>query len=174
MFWRYALIGLVVMGLAAPASAEFYRYTDENGVLRYTDTYMDIPVEQRRGVTPLIETEGNSVSEQAAEKEPAENTPPAQNPAGSPAADLPELRKVLTQKKQELDRSYAQLSKERQVLEKEKETISRSDPAQAAAYRDKVIDFNRRLKAYQQQVETFTQQAEAFNKRAQAAETAGK
>jgi len=164
MHWRYVLIGLVVVGLAAPASGEFYRYTDENGVLRYTDTYMDIPIEQRRGVTPLIETEAESIPAPAVETEPAENALRAKNPAGTPAAGLLEMHTMLTQKKQQLDHSYAQLLKERQMLEKEEEAVSMSDPDQAEAYRDKVIDFNRRLKAHRQQVETFAQQVEAFNK----------
>jgi len=174
MYWRYALIGLIAIGLAVPASAEFYRYKDENGVLRYTDTYMDIPIEQRRGVTPFIETEGDSISEQAAEKESVERASPGKTPAETQAAKQLESRTMLTEKKQELDRSYAQLLKERKTLAEEKETISMSDPAQAAAYRDKVIDFNQRLKIYQKQVEAFSQAAEAFNKQALAAGAAAK
>ena len=173
MFWRYALIGWVVIYLAAPASAEFYRYRDENGVLRYTDTYMDIPIEQRRGVTPFIETEGASITEEAAEKEAAAASP-AENPAAAAAAQRPDLQAVLTRKKEALDRSYAELLKERNALEKEKESVSMTDAAQAAAYRDKVISFNRRLKTYQQQLAALTREVEDFNKRAQAAETAKK
>ena len=41
------LAGLILTTAAAASAGQFYRYTDENGVLRYTDNLATVPPEQR-------------------------------------------------------------------------------------------------------------------------------
>lgn len=171
MRWRDVLIAVICVGLSAPAFAEFYQYRDENGVLRYTDNYVDIPVQQRKKIKRFAEPDDNLTAEQIAEREQLRKEREMKAAAEVQAAQRLQLKKSLHQSKAELDKTRAQLMSERKALEKEKETVSMSDPQNAKAYQDKVIDFNRRLAQYRKRLKDFSEAAKAYNAQEQAAET---
>ncbi len=163
MRWRDVLIAIICVGLSASAFAEFYQYTDGNGVLRFTDNYMDIPVQQRKIVKRFTDPDDFLTPEQIAAREQIRKEREGKTSAEIQAAKRLQLRDSLNQSKAELDKTHAQLSAEQKALEKEKETVSMSDYYRAKAYRDKVIDFNRRLAEYQKRLKIFNKEAKAFN-----------
>ncbi len=170
MRWRDVLIAIIWVGLSASAFAEFYQYTDGNGVLRFTDNYMDIPMQQRKIVKRFTDPDDFLTPEQIAARERIRKEREGKTSAQIRAAKRLQLRDSLNQSKAELDKTYAQLLTEKKALEKEKQTAPRPDYYRAKAYRDKVIDFNRRLAEYQQRLKIFNQEAKAFNDEERAAE----
>ena len=68
------LILIAVMLTALPANAEYYKYVDENGNIRFTDDLTMVPPEQRE---KLLEYQDYRESEQAPEpsKAPAATSP---------------------------------------------------------------------------------------------------
>ena len=169
MRWYQMLIFLVSMGLSASVFAEFYQYVDENGAIRFTDSYVDIPVNQRPQVKRFAEPDDELTPEQIAERERIQREQAGKTPTEIKAEERLKLRESLNQRKAELDQRTAKLQKEKESLEKEKETVLMSNFAQAKAYRSKVINFNRRLVEHQQQLKVFNEKVEVFNREEQSA-----
>jgi len=163
MRWHHILIFLLSIGLSQSVLAEFYQYTDENGVIRFTDSYVDVPLNQRKKVKRFEEPDDRLTSEQIAERERLRKEQADKAAAELKTEERLKLRKSLNQRKVTLDRETEQLAKEQKALEKEKETVSMSDFAQAKAYRDKVTNFNQRLVEHQQRQKDFNAQVETFN-----------
>lgn len=166
MLRRYALIVMACLMLPAAVSAEFYRYTDQNGVIRFTDNFVDIPLNQRPTAERFAEPDDRLTPAQLAERNRL-----IKEQAGKTAEQLKtELQareaKALNLEKTELDRKTAEMLKEQQALEKEKETVSMSDYAQAKAYRERVIAFNQRMAEHRRALADFNARADAFNQAA--------
>ena len=49
-------IAIVFLVFAGPVTAQFYRYIDRNGNLRFTDDYNKVPVEQRASIREYHES----------------------------------------------------------------------------------------------------------------------
>ena len=172
--WNGAMVLLMVLCLSAPpVLAEFYKYRDKNGVLRFTDDLSVVPPNQRPkvdtykgvgaqdpGAAPAGstgETEktpgvaGSGADSQAGEKETA-----AQDVSDIQAtrARLEEMRKKLEQERTELARMKQALQEERAQVETEQD---------ARAYDENVQKLNERIADYEQRRSAFTQQAEALN-----------
>jgi hypothetical protein len=139
------LVGLMLIpGLCF---AEFYKYRDADGVLRFTDNLADVPRDQREKVQQYQET---------ATPEPAEG--PSET---VPALSLNERADQLNSERNLLAEEYAALEKERASIE----TATR-DPENAAeyeAYLDQVEAYNSRIKAYEEKRKLFQEKIDAFN-----------
>ena len=180
MRWQHLLLILAYMGFSASVSAEFYRYTDENGVIYFTDNYIEIPAKYQPGVkilsgssgTPAPRPQAGGDADQPAVVEgqatdasrPADTV--ADKPAGEPrgAAQTSDQAEALNRTKTKLDQLGADLQKEKAVLEKV--TVSTTDMAQAKAHRNKVIKFNQRIAEYRKQMADFNKKVEAYNRAA--------
>jgi hypothetical protein len=126
--------------------AEFYKYRDANGVLRFTDNLADVPKHQRENIQQYQE---------AIIPEPAEAVEKA------PELNLNERADQLNTERDLLAKEYAELAAERNAMEKE--TPDPQDADAFTAYKNRVDDFNIRIKAYEEKRKTFQIKVDAFN-----------
>lgn len=172
MHLRYALLTLICMLLSFPVSAEFYRYTDKNGVLCFTDNLADIPEDQRPDVHRYSEPDDYLTPEERDRKarQEAEDRQRAREASG--ASDKrketeirePRNRSMVTRLnniKAALDKECAELVKEKESLAKEKDTLT--TPAGVKAYQEKVTRLNERIASYDKRRKAFQEEADAFN-----------
>lgn len=156
------LIFIIPIWLPAFVYAEFYRYTDENGMLHYTDNLIEVPVNQRKNVKQYKEEVEVLATEEklpGAEKATKNKSLPSQ---GDPQAQ------TLLKTKAKLDKEYAELTKEREELESETGVFSTSedfDKEEYGEYKERVARFNERKSDYEERVKVFEEIVGAFNKK---------
>lgn len=138
------LVGLILIpGLCL---AEFYKYRDANGVLRFTDNLQDVPREQRDQIKSYQE----AVTPEATPSLESEQKP-----------DLNARAQQLNDERDLLAQEFEELEKERQALESA--TREPQDDAQYEAYKTRVDTFNQRIKAYEVKRQIFQTKVDAFN-----------
>lgn len=144
---RYRCSVFIFLFLIAPSlvSAEFYKYRDENGVLRFTDNLQEVPESQREGVQQYHETKSSELP----------GTIEAQGDDSRTEAEKLQAEKAL------LDNEYKMLLEERKVLE-EAAKIARA-PAKNEAFEKKILDFNTRLSAYEEKRMLFKAKVDTYN-----------
>jgi len=174
---RYMLISLVILLLPALVSAELYRYTDERGVIHFTDNYIEIPQNQRPKVEiinrldettpPVVKTETDRPEETRLPAEGVEVDRPSEE-AGTQgpeavaegAQSQPQFESLI-KAKADLDKIYDALAAEKEALEKEQQTLKTVESIRA--YQSKVNLFNQRLADYERQRQAFQTRADAYN-----------
>jgi hypothetical protein len=124
--------------------AEFYKYLDENGVVRYTDNPLEIPKDQQKSAQSYREIKVIETADEAANVE-----------------SMGDIEKKLRAEKEMLDKEYEGLVAERQALEKEAK-ISRAED-EYAAFEEKILDFNQRLQQYEEKRLVFKEKADVYN-----------
>ncbi len=138
----FVLISFLLFSVSA--SAEFYKYTDEDGNIRFTDDINQVPQEQRSRIRSYVESQSVEVPEQEAIQENPEKSEQQANfpdlsedvaEEGSPE----ELKSRIDEIKQEIDQEYA-------VLLKEKEQLA-ADKKQAKT-RAQIKSYNKRIESY--------------------------
>ena len=154
---RMACVLLIVFLVLFPAAthAEIYRYTDQNGVLRFTDNIANIPESQRKDVLSYPETDDTSKPEeqvQDAVKHPTEiNKFQEKRP-------LPER---LIKIKAELDKENAELMKQLEAFSKERNILSTHKTSKD--YKEQLESFNKRLADYEKRRRLFQKKLDAYN-----------
>jgi hypothetical protein len=129
------------------AFAEFYKYTDEDGNIRFTDDINQVPAEQRSKIRSYVESQSEEVSEQATKQENPEQSEPQSNipdlsEENAEEGSLDELKSRIDQIKEELDQEYAALMKEKDQLAEERKEVK--DKAQIESYNKKIESYNKR------------------------------
>ena len=172
------LISLVILLLPALVSAELYRYTDERGVIHFTDNFIEIPEHQRSKVDiinrldettpPVVKTETDVSGETRSPAEGIEVDRPneeagtqGQEAVETGAQSQPQFESLI-KTKADLDKTYSALAAEREALEKEQKTLKTVEGIRA--FQNKINLFNQRLADYERQRQAFQTQAEVYNK----------
>lgn len=176
---RHWVMVLLLALMHAPASAELYKYVDEEGKVLYTDDLGKVPVEQRPS---LYEKAERDVEEELGiyeDAEPEEEVTPekkaegAQDDVGSndgahkEVAAPVEIDILLSEDKggpraQDLEKTRVALMKEYEVLVKAQEGISEAGKAGVGpAGRN---ELNEKIRAHNAQVEEYEKKSEAFLK----------
>ena len=127
------------------ASAEFYKYTDEDGNVRFTDDINQVPEEQRSKIRSYVESQSEEVSEQEATQEiPEKSEQPANFPDSSEddaeQGSIEELKSRIDVIKQEIDQAYAALLKEKEQLSEDKNKVKTR--AQVESYNKRIESYN--------------------------------
>ena len=116
-------IVIVFLALAGPVAAQFYRYIDHKGNLRFTDDYNKVPVEQRANIREYHESgKGSASPSRETMKETEKAQPPGPESSATPTiglvatADdgtisLKEFRTQIEKMKELLDAEYLTLAK---------------------------------------------------------------
>jgi hypothetical protein len=165
------LFALLLWWPLTDASGRIYQYTDENGVVHFTDSLSNIPEGQR----PEVESIGGE--ESAPEPQDSEK-PPGQEGTGAveekpvpqegakEGSELVEDKEIpfiddLNKERAALEAEHAKLEKKKASLQKKRETLK--TPEQVRAYQKKIRDLNREIEAYQKRNRAFQKKADAFN-----------
>lgn len=167
------LVLLVSLAIAAPASAQFYKYLDGKGQIRFTDDINQVPETQRRHVRSYAATLSDATEASASRvvAEPDKTGNDAVRPGAAEAAEaasveqepLDSARARLEEMKKQTDSDYQALAAEKESLSKEKETPKNWD--QAADYNQRVKAFNQKAAAYETRSKELRKQVEAYNAR---------
>ena len=120
---------IAAMVFAGPAFAQFYKYLDKQGVVRFTDDINQVPQDQRAAARSYSESQasGTSAAEESStvkEEKPAAPEPPAASAAavGKGEDPIEATRARLEAQKKEVEAEYQALVKEKDRLAKEKGT----------------------------------------------------
>ena len=166
---RYAVIILILAGLPSLVCAEFYKYRDGNGILRFTDNLVDVPEDQRPKVHTYSEPDDflmpwqredkarreAVVSEEAQEAEGRKiNVPKTQ--IGSTPDDLKQI-------KAGLDEEFDALMQRKQALDAEKKALRTKGKKAAKACLEKAKQLNADIREFEQRRQAFQKKADAFN-----------
>ncbi len=154
------MILLSVILLCGSASAEFYKYYDENGNVHFTDDFNQVPKDQRDAAKGYVEAE----SKPEAVQTPPENTEEAAAPAEADKGGKYDFQK----RADELDRRKKELADEYESLMKENERISQmrksvKTPADGKKYNESVRALNIKLKDHDKKRKTFFSDIEEYN-----------
>lgn len=110
---------LLLGGLAAPAAAQIYKYTDSNGVVRYTNDPTQVPKDQ------LSQAKKNAI--------PEIKSKPSKKPAPQPVSAKPPEKKAgpegpkidFSKEAAALEKEYKELMTEKEQIEKDTATYSK-------------------------------------------------
>jgi hypothetical protein len=162
------VLAVAIMLLVQPASAEFYKYVDEQGNTRFTDDINQVPQEQRKGLKSYVESENRPESELAPSEKPLDQSSNnSQTAVDIYADDQPEegyyekTRKELDAMKSELDAEYRAIMEEKEILTQERGLAKSREQIQA--YNRKVEQLNERAAAYEKKGAEYSKRVEAFN-----------
>jgi hypothetical protein len=170
---RIGTIFIFFLLLAAPVTAQFYRYTDQNGNLRFTDDLNKVPAEQRESIREYRGSATGSATfsrESGTEIEASQRAgaQPNENQvfgslATAPAAtvSLKELRTQIEKMKEQAEAEYLALVNEKEILAKQ--WNSRMTQEDLAAYNNSVDEFNQRAINYERMSSALSEMADEFN-----------
>lgn len=165
-FWGIGLILCLVLGLSTSVQAEYYKYRDASGAIRFTDDILQVPADQRPQLktyqsyegTPApagsqtTQPEAGATDRSASGKpQPKVSDQPARASAAASGGQEPllERKAQLETEQTALKAEYTELEKERLQLEQMgKEKDLEKDRNKRAQYRDKINRFNDRNQAY--------------------------
>ncbi|MBC2714289.1 MAG: DUF4124 domain-containing protein [Desulfobacteraceae bacterium] len=147
-------VAAIVLLLAATSSGEIYQYTDEGGVVRFTDDVSLIPEDQRPDVKTFESVQSNYSLEETVQE------------SSTLSEDTWTGQVRITAK--DLDAMRDDLLREFNALEAEKKALGDPPPKNAksgvkAEYTYKVTDLNRRIDKYQQRNREFQKKVDEFN-----------
>jgi hypothetical protein len=168
--WTIVLIFLL---LAAPVTAQFYRYIDQNGNLRFTDDLNKVPADQRATIRGYHE----------AGKDPALSSPetapePAKPPAAKAGLNEDQTKNILSTRedgtvfneelRRRIDKMIEQLEAEYLALTKGKDALARSRDSmksreELAAYNKSVDAFNQRAENYEKMSSKLKKLVDEYN-----------
>jgi flagellar motility protein MotE (MotC chaperone) len=168
---NYLKIFIIISFLmfSVSAAAEFYKYVDEDGNVRFTDDINQVPAAQRAKIHSYVE----SVSEDPPEQEATQKNQ-ADQAASDQQTNFPDLsdeeqqslgdaKKQIEKLKSEMDQEYETLLKEKQQLAKEKKQAKTR--VQIIEFNKKVESMNKRVEAYEGKGKVDKAQVDAYNER---------
>lgn len=165
---------MVSLAGAAPASAQFYKYLDKQGQVRFTDDINQVPENQRKSIRSYESSMPNAPEESISEggvenKAPASAAMAQTSPETAAAAAPAEGGSIDTEKmrlealKKQIDVDYQALVKEKETLSKEKETAKSRE--QVVEYNKRAEAFNRKSGEFEARSNELRKQVETYNSR---------
>jgi uncharacterized protein with WD repeat len=155
------LTSLLIIFSYGPVSAEFYKYTDANGNVRFTDDLSKVPKPQRPNVTSYEESESSLPVAAPQAKSKSEEV--AEEAAIKTNASLNEQRNQIQQKQESLDKEFQALMEEKATLaEASKEQMSVEERLEIE---QKIKKLNEKISQYDGKRKALNVEIEKFNVR---------
>ena len=152
------LVFIVLLMLTATASAQIYKYIDENGQKRWTDDLSQVPREQRETAEKF--QDAGDISQEATTNQA--NSETIETPETDQTDGNVELtRESLTKEKSELENQYQLLMEERKQIEQMKS--KKGDATQRAEVNEKISAYNEKIKEYETQLTAYKSKVDAYN-----------
>jgi hypothetical protein len=161
---------LAVLLFANPALGEFYKYRDNNGVLRFTDNLAEVPLNQRPDAQSYKEADDYLTPYQKmerAEKARREAEMAAKETKQMSFEAQQDQRMNLNKTRTELDKEYGELMRAKSALKKEKAQASTLE--QQKAYKKGVNALNKRIIVYEGRRDQYEEAMQDFNEKTSAA-----
>jgi len=165
---RYLILAGMVVFWATPGIGEFFKYTDDKGVLRYTDDLASVPPEQRPDVLTYQSVESSPVQTAKNQDAQEKTTRPKASVDNGARASNDSWTERNEKQKQELDRmqetldnSFAALQAERSALEA-KVPPEWAKSKQKLAYNKQVEALNARIASYEGQLDAYKEKLSAY------------
>ncbi|MGD9367861.1 MAG: DUF4124 domain-containing protein [Desulfobacteraceae bacterium] len=150
----------LIICLCGPVSAEFYKYTDQDGNVRFTDDLSKVPADQRPNVTSYDESRSAPPAAPAKETEPGQRSP-EQKPKTGISADA--QGKQLEKKRSDLEKEYQTLMEEKSRLEAEWKNAKTVIEKQKI--NEKKVKLNEKISQYEKKRNDLNTEIEAYNAR---------
>ncbi len=151
LFW----VTVFLLIVAGSASGVFYQYTDESGVVRFTDDASLIPNDQRSKVQTFESVQSEYEPEVRFPK--AASVPNENTNAGKVRTEASELDAI----NEDLLREFNSLQAEKEALGDPPSQTSKT--SERADYNEKVKELNRKIDAYQKRKNEFNEKVKTFN-----------
>ena len=156
MITRILILMTLISLVPIPICAEFYKYRDANGVLRFTDNLMDVPEDQREKLQSYREV-----------------VTPEEKPQISESAQNAAALKNRNNRIEQMNGEREALAQTFNDLETERKAILESEPDPQdqkvyEAHRQRITTFNEQIKAYEEKRKQFQVKIDAFNSEAKA------
>lgn len=166
---RLLLAGILVL-LTSPVWGEYYQYTDENGVLRYTDNIAAIPPDQRPKVKIYESVKSSPVQEKSDVRATA-RAGASLTPASADQDIIPDAAGRWTDRlarqaeaAEGLDRIQADLNQTFMSLQNEKMALEAKATTTASGDYQKQVDaLNAKIARYESQLLEFREKEKAYN-----------
>jgi len=151
MIARTLTILAVLSLIPIPACAEYYKYKDTNGTIRFTDNLLDVPKDQREN----IQTYKESVS--------PEPKPEASGVVKEEATLIDKNSRIeqLNSERESLEQSFKDLEAERNFLLESSPSPQEMEAFEA--HQKRIEEFNEKIKSYEEKRKIFQSKIDAFN-----------
>jgi hypothetical protein len=151
-----------VVLVAFPCWAEFYKYTDPQGHVRFTDDLTRVPANQRGALQPYGEQGGggrqNAGSQAVSEPPPASPQMSGAGGDGGAVAARSDYDPSAQNREEALEKDYQSLLAEKERLETEKAQVNQKSRAARAP---SVKALNKKIQALNAKIEDFEKRAQA-------------
>jgi len=158
------IILLILVLFSVPASAEFYKFIDEEGNVQFTDDLTKVPLNQREGVRKYIEsrTDADDIKDNTnVDKKKKQLLDGQEKAMQIEDTNLFKIKKGLDAKKKELDAEYEALLKEKEEIDKNIQNLKTNEKTKAS--NKKVQKFNEKIKKYEEKRKAFNTEVKAYN-----------
>lgn len=151
MIVRIFLLFVALVLISTPGHAEYYKYKDANGVIRFTDNLLEVPKDQREKI---------EVYKEVVTPEPTSELSEDQEEGVSLKDQISQVEQM-NRERENLEQIYNDLDAERKSLMEN--SPNPQDQEAYQTYRKRVEDFNVKIKSYENQRKAFQAKVDAYN-----------
>ena len=144
---------IAAMVFAGPAFAQFYKYMNKQGDVRFTDDINQVPRDQRAAAQSYHESQAGAKSAAAESSAVKEEKPAAPSPPTASAAAGPEGVDPIEGTRTRLEALKKEVEAEYQLLVKEQDRLAKEKGAQKN--REETNTYNKGVEAFNQRAEIF-------------------
>lgn len=146
--------------LPYPSFAEFYKYRDETGAIRFTDDLTQVPPDQRPKVQNYAEPKDFATPDEKPRQNRRRTEEPSE-PATSVRENPEEWAARLKERKSALEQEYNEIIRVKQTLKARRATLG--TPASYQEYNKEQARLRDRAEAYERERKRFEEEVEAYN-----------